>query len=153
VAKISTVRPLQETDHAPWLALWAGYIAACIEQGIAAPPPECTDLNWSRLLSNEEAVFGLLAEIGERPVGLVHYIFHRSTFHAESICYLQDLYTASDFRGQGVASSLIQAVSEAATVSGAKRVYWQTAQSNEEAIALYERVAIRTRTLSYRLRP
>ncbi len=146
-----SVRPLKEADHSSWLTLWNGYIAACVAEGIAAPPAECTDLNWSRLLSNEEPVFGMIAEIEGESVGFVHYIFHRSTFHAESICYLQDLYTSPSFRGQGIARSLIEAVSTAATSLGAKRVYWQTAQSNEKAISLYERIATRTRTFSYRM--
>jgi hypothetical protein len=85
------VRSLKEADHASWQMLWEGCINACLEQGIAAPPLECTDLNWLRLMSNEEPVSGLLAERDDKPVGLVHYIFHRSTFHAEPICYLQDI--------------------------------------------------------------
>lgn len=147
----ATARALKETDHASWLALWNGYVAACVAEGIAAPPAECTDLNWSRLMSNEEQVFGLIAEIEGEPVGFVHYIFHRSTFHVEPICFLQDLFTSPSFRGQGIARSLIEAVSSAATAVGAKRVYWQTAQSNEKAISLYERIATRTRTFSYRI--
>ncbi len=148
-----TVRPLKEADHASWLTLWNSYLADCVAEGIAAPPSECTELNWFRLLSNEEAVFGLTAEIEGECVGFVHYIFHRSTFHVDSICYLQDLYTSPSFRGQGIARSLIEAVSTAATLVGAKRVYWQTAQSNEKAISLYERIATRTRTFSYRMSP
>lgn len=145
------IRPLTAQDYPQWQLLWQEYIAACVEQGIAPPPAECTALNWSRLMSDDEPIFALLAEVNGTVVGLVHLIFHLSTFHTGAICFLQDLYTAKNFRRQGIAQALIaQACSEAAE-KGAGRVYWQTAQNNAVAIALYEKLATRASTVNFRI--
>ena len=42
-------------------------------------------------------------------LGLAHAIFHRSTTQPTPNCYLQDLFTAPEARGQGVARALIEA--------------------------------------------
>ena len=82
-----------------------------------------------------------MAEHEGKLVGLTHYLFHRSTTKIESVCYLQDLFTESAVRGQGIGRRLIEAVYERARLAGAKRVYWQTQATNEAGRALYEKVA------------
>jgi GNAT superfamily N-acetyltransferase len=57
------------------------------------------------------------------------------------VCYLQDLFTAPDARGQGVARALIAAVVDWARARGCARVYWHTQASNSTARRLYDRVA------------
>ena len=151
VAKPPLVRLLLPTDSARWLHLWQGYVAACVEQGIAAPPDNCTELNWSRLMAIDEPVTGLIAEVDGEAVGLLHLIFHRSTFHENEVCFLQDLFTVNAFRGKGIARALIQQAQIEATAKGARRIYWQTAQTNDAAILLYDKVATRTRTVNFRI--
>ena len=46
-------------------------------------------------------------------------LFHAQTWSPDC-CYLQDLFTAEDARGQGVATALIDAVAEAARGSAAR---------------------------------
>jgi GNAT superfamily N-acetyltransferase len=67
--------------------------------------------------------------------------YHRSTTRIELTCYLQDLFTSPEARGQGVGRSLIEAVYTAAKGSGVKRVYWQTHHTNANGRALYDKVA------------
>lgn len=74
-------------------------------------------------------------------MGLVHYLFHRSTTRVELTCYLQDLFTLPDERGRGVGRALIEGVYRVATTAGVKRVYWQTHESNTTGRRLYEQVA------------
>jgi len=94
---------------------------------------------WSRLIEGD-GIHGLGAEADGRLVGIAHYLFHRSVW-AESICYLQDLFTEPEMRGKGVARALIEAVAAGARERGASRYYWQTKESNATARALYDRVA------------
>ena len=52
----------------------------------------------------------IIAELGGEMVGLVHYIFHPHNWRVEDVVYLQDLFTAPQQRGKGVAKALITAV-------------------------------------------
>ncbi len=74
-------------------------------------------------------------------LGIAHYLFHRSTTRIEPVCYLQDLFTAPEARGRGVGRALIEGVYVQASSAGAKRVYWQTRESNAAARLLYDKVA------------
>ena len=73
-------------------------------------------------------------------VGIAHYLFHVTSWGGE-ICYLQDLFTAPEARGRGVATALIEAVAAAARTRGAERFYWMTKEGNRQARALYDRIA------------
>jgi GNAT superfamily N-acetyltransferase len=95
-------------------------------------------------------VHALVAESAGRIVGIVHYIFHRSTWTPGPYCYLQDLFTIEDGRGLGVGRALIEAVYARAKEVGASRVYWQTHESNATAMALYDKVAERSGFVQYR---
>jgi GNAT superfamily N-acetyltransferase len=95
-------------------------------------------------------VHALVADDGGRLLGLTHYLFHRSTTAIQPSCYLQDLFTAEDVRGKGVASALIYAVYERAKLAGAPRVYWQTHETNHTAQRLYDKIADRSGFIVYR---
>jgi GNAT superfamily N-acetyltransferase len=83
-------------------------------------------------------------------LGLVHYLFHRSTIQLEPTCYLQDLFTLEAARGRGVGRALINGVYERAQAAGLKRVYWLTHETNATAMRLYDAVAERSGFVVYR---
>ena len=137
-----------EDRHKPeWSPLWKGY-QRFYEVDIDG---DTTDLTWRRLMDPSEPMFVLGALRDGALVGIVHFLFHRSTWTAGDYCYLQDLFTAPDARGAGVGRALIAAVCERATAQGASRVYWLTREDNATAIALYEKVALRTGFIQYRI--
>jgi GNAT superfamily N-acetyltransferase len=136
-----TVRPIAPADREAWEPLWTGYNAFYERSGPTALAREITDTLWTRLFDTSEPVFALVAEDAGRVVGLVHYLFHRSTSRIEPVCYLQDLFTAPDVRGRGVGRALILGVYERAREADAKRVYWQTRENNSAARVLYDQVA------------
>jgi GNAT superfamily N-acetyltransferase len=113
-------------------------------------PAEVTELTWRRFFDGLEPVHALVAEDGEALIGIVHYLFHRSTWMLGPNCYLQDLFTADAARGRGVAGALIEAVCEAAAAAGASRVYWNTHETNAVARSLYDKVATRSGFIQYR---
>jgi GNAT superfamily N-acetyltransferase len=131
------VRQVRTEDRAQWQPLWAGYN---LFYERPAFPIEITEVTWARLLDDRERMFGAVAELDGKIVGLVHYLYHRSTTAIEDVCYLQDLFTAPDARGLGVGKALIEHVYEEAAKAGLHRVYWQTHESNP-ARKLYDRVA------------
>src|SRR3546814_19310859 len=92
----------------------------------------------------------LVAEDDGRLLGLVHYLYHRSTTLLGPICYLQDLFTLPDARGRGVGRALIQAVYDRAAADGSERVYWHTPESNATARRHYDAVAELPGLIMYR---
>jgi GNAT superfamily N-acetyltransferase len=152
------IRELGREDFAQWKPLWDGYNVFYKR----APSDEITRILWARLFDPAEPVHALVAErpgsqgasplagFGGRLVGLVHYLFHRSTSMVPLTCYLQDLFTAESERGQGVGRALIEAVYGRAKTAGSTRVYWQTHETNLTAQALYDKVAERSGFIVYR---
>ena len=92
----------------------------------------------------------LVAEADGMLLGLTHYLFHRSTTAIELTCYLHDLFTTEAARGRGVGRALIEGVYERARAAGSPRVYWQTHETNQVAMTLYDKVAERSGFLVYR---
>jgi GNAT superfamily N-acetyltransferase len=139
------IRSLTVADYHAWLPLWRGY-QAFYKVDI---PDEITQSTWSRMLDPSEAVHGALAVLDGQAVGLVHFLFHRSTWTVGNVCYLQDLFVAQDIRGRGVGERLIAHVYDAARIAGCPEVYWLTHETNTTAMKLYDRVADRPGFVQY----
>jgi GNAT superfamily N-acetyltransferase len=135
------IRPIERADLVAWRPLWDGYNAFYGREGATALPEAITQVTWARFLDPSEPVHALVAVREGVVVGLVHYLFHRSTTRLHDVCYLQDLFTVRQARGQGVGRRLIHAVYDAARAAGSSRVYWQTQTTNTAGRALYDQVA------------
>lgn len=134
------IRPIEPADQTAWTPLWDGYNAFYGRHCETALDPAITATTWQRFFDPDEPVFALVAECDGRLVGLVHFLFHRSTTRIEPVCYLQDLFTAASERGRGIGRALILAVADRAAAAGARRVYWQTHESNAAGRMLYDKV-------------
>jgi GNAT superfamily N-acetyltransferase len=130
--------------------LWDGYNAFYGRSGDTALAAEVTQMTWSRFFDSYEPTHALVAEAGDRLVGLTHFLYHRSTIQIPPTCYLADLFTADTVRGKGVGRALIAGVYEHARASGSPRVYWQTHETNAAAMRLYDQVAERSGFVVYR---
>ena len=140
------VRPLTRSDEAEWRRLWRDYLAF-YETEVSE---EVYTTYFERLLGDDPQDYnGLVAEVDGRVVGLTHYLFHRHGWKIENVCYLQDLYTDPEVRGQGVGRALIEAVYAAADAAGAPSVYWLTQDFNAEARKLYDRIGKLTPFIKY----
>jgi len=144
------IRNVAASDFEAWSILWAGYNSFYGRHGPTALPAQITNMTWSRFFDAYEPVNALVAELQGRLVGLVHYIFHRSTIMVAPTCYLQDLFTSEAARGQGVGRALIEAVYARAAAAGSPRVYWMTHETNKTAMHLYDQVAERSGFIQYR---
>jgi GNAT superfamily N-acetyltransferase len=141
MSKFLRIRPINKFDYEAWLPLWDGYNAFYGRHGPTALDLTITQATWGRFSNDHEPVHALVAEQNGQLIGLVHYIFHRSTTRLTDVCYLQDLYVNKDLRGAGVGRQLIKAVYHAAQTAGSTRVYWQTQDSNTAGRTLYDKVA------------
>lgn len=148
---ICSIRPLVASDEAAWRVLWHGYLTY-YETTL---PEEVYRTTFSRLISGEPNEYcGLLALVAGRPVGLAHYLFHRTCRATNDTCYLQDLYADPSVRGQGIGRALIEAVYAAADAArpdpaAPSRVYWLTQEFNATARRLYDRIGIKTPFIKY----
>jgi GNAT superfamily N-acetyltransferase len=144
------VRPVTRADHDRWLPLWDGYNAFYGREGSTALPSDITAMTWSRFFDAYEPVHALVAESDGQLLGIVHYLFHRSTISVAPNCYLQDLFTDAATRGRGVGRALIEAVYARAKEAGCPRVYWLTHETNATARMLYDSVAENSGFIVYR---
>lgn len=140
------IRPIEPRDRADWAEMWCDYLAF-YETTLS---DEIYDSSFARLLGDDSQDFsGFIAERGGKPVGLVHFLFHRHGWKIENVCYLQDLYARPETRGTGVGRALIEAVYAEADRRGAPSVYWLTQDFNSTARKLYDRIATLTPFIKY----
>ncbi len=136
---------MTEADRDQWLPLWHAYLEfyeSELEDGV-------TDAVFQRLVAGD-GVHGALARDDEgRVIGLVHWLFHPSTWSLEPYCYLEDLFVVPGVRGGGTGRALIAHVAEAATAAGASKLYWLTQSTNDTARRLYDKVAADTGFVHY----
>lgn len=145
-----TVRPVTRQDFEQWLPLWDGYNAFYDRSGETALPSEITDMTWSRFFDAYEPMHALVAESDGQLLGLVHYLYHRTTTAIAPNCYLQDLFTSEASRGKGIGRALINAVYDIAKAAGSGRVYWLTHETNHTAMKLYDKIGDRSGFVVYR---
>lgn len=141
-----TIRSFEPADHDDWYELWRGY-QAFYKVDIAKAT---SDVTWRRLLDENEPMHGALAIVAGKPLGMVHFIEHRSCWTVGNYLYLQDLFVAEAARGKGLGRALIEHVYVQATKRGASRVYWLTHETNRDAMYLYDRIADRSGFIQYR---
>lgn len=142
------VRPLEKSDHAEWRRLWTAYLVF-YETTVTE---EVYATTWKRLFTEGEfEPKGFIALHDGKPVGLVHYLYHRTCWTVANNCYLQDLFADPEARGRGVGAALIEAVRREAAKAGVSNVYWTTQESNARARRLYDRVARLTGFIKYSL--
>ena len=144
------IRPIVAADEPEWRQLWTGYL----EFYKSEVPELVYTSTFARLLGDEPYdPSGLLAVLDGRPVGLVHYFFHRHCWRIDNVCYLQDLFADPTIRGKGVGRALIEAVYRAADEAGSPSVYWMTQEFNYAGRMLYDRVGEKTPFIKYQRPP
>ena len=129
------VAPLTPADRDQWEVLFRGYIAF-YERTL---PDERYDQAWEEFRSGVR-MHALGVRLDGELIGIAHFLIHANT-SGPDVCYLQDLFTAPEARGKGVARALIAEVGHWAQERGCSRVYWLTQSSNETARRLYDQVA------------
>ena len=141
-----TIRPAAAEDGAAWLVLWRGYCAAL--QGDIAD--DVSDEVWQRIISADPAVGCLLAAIPSGEIiGFANYILHPHTWSLRPVCYLEDLFVASEARGIGAGRTLINGLVSLGRQCGWRRLYWHTHADNQQARRLYDRISPSTDYVRY----
>lgn len=144
-----TVRPVRPHDATDWRVLYRGYA----EFYQVPMNDRILDTTWSWLLDPAHPLEGLIALRGSQPVGLAHYRAQPKPLLGEDAGFLDDLFVQPEHRGAGAARLLIDSVAAVARERGWSTVRWITAEDNDRARRLYDRLARATHWVTYELRP
>lgn len=139
------IRAIAASDRDAWAPLFVAY-GVFYETDFT---DEIVESTWRRLLDPAEGIDALVAEVDGVVIGFAHYRSHPDTFSTGRDWFLDDLFIAPDVRGGGVATELIAHLTGLAA-GGTLR--WITAESNERAQRVYDRVATRTTWVTYEVR-
>src|ERR1700742_1238131 len=130
------VRRLEARDKPVWLTLFKGYI----EFYKATVAEDVIEMTWKRLVEGAADFHIALVAVdaADKPVGLAHVLFHRSTWSPTSYCYLEDLFVDPAQRTKGAGRALIEATYREADARQCTRTYWATQEFNYRARTLYD---------------
>jgi GNAT superfamily N-acetyltransferase len=142
------VRPVQPADADAWRRLFREY-GVFYETSFDDAQ---LDHVWALLTTEGSGVDALVAEVDDAVVGIAHYRSHPDTFSTGRDWYLDDLFTDPAARGTGVASALIERLTELAGATGPGTLRWITADDNATAQRVYDRLATRTTWVTYEVR-
>lgn len=141
-----TIAALRREDKPVWAQLWYAYL----DFYDTTLTLDVYNATFEALLSNDpHSPSGKIAWLNDRPVGLVHYLFHAHCWKPKGVCYLQDLYVDEQARSQGVGRALIEAVYADAEAQGVPDVYWMTQDFNATARRLYDKLGQETPFIKY----
>ena len=141
------IRAIEPGDREAWTQLWKAYLAfyeTVLHDEVFAS-------TWSRLLDPTEPTWGAFALQDGQPVGLVHWLYHRTNWAISDNCYLQDLFVTPEGRGGGHGRALIEHVAADARTRNCARLYWNTHETNATAMQLYDRLASQSGFVQYRM--
>lgn len=125
------IRPLVFDDFPAWLPLWIDNNEGHNDQNV-------TSQTWQRIIDKDEQVYGLGAFKDGEMIGILHYILHPTTGHMASACYMQDLFTKTEYRRSGTAKKLLLALQKEHQKQKWARIYWVADQKNVAAQKLYQ---------------
>lgn len=140
-----SIRDIAEPDRDAWSALFLAYGLFYETRFV----PQVIDGVWAWLMDAESDICAVVATTGSETVGFAHYRRLPDTFTAGPSWFLDDLFVASEARGSGAGTALIEAVSERAASDGGGTLRWITAANNAPAQRLYESVATRTSWVTF----
>jgi len=145
---IAEIRP---ADHEQWKALFTAYRAGY--DTTAAEDERVLATTWSWLTDDADPTRALVAADGPTLVGFAHVRTYGRPSDARTVVQLEDLFTAPEHRGRGVARALVGAVARIAAEEGHAVVRWTASQSNVGALRLYDELAERSTRITYDLVP
>ncbi|ONI83669.1 GNAT family N-acetyltransferase [Saccharothrix sp. ALI-22-I] len=84
------------------------------------------------------ALFGHVAEVDGRVVGMALWFLNFSTWRGTHGIYLEDLYVQPSQRGSGLGLALLRALAQECVARGYARLEWSVLDWNAPAIGFYK---------------
>ncbi|MET9631733.1 GNAT family N-acetyltransferase [Lentzea sp. NPDC006480] len=90
------------------------------------------------LFGENPALFGHVAEVDGRVVGIALWFLNFSTWDGVHGIYLEDLYVTPDQRGNGLGKQLLETLAQECVARGYTRLQWWVLNWNEPSIGFYK---------------
>jgi GNAT superfamily N-acetyltransferase len=139
------IRPITQTDRPAWEGLYADYAAFYK----VVQTPQMRAQVWAWLMDPAHEVNGLVAQTDMGLIGLAHFRPFARPLSASTGGFLDDLFVSPEVRGTGAGRALIASVADIARAKEWTVLRWITADSNQTARALYDKVAVQTPWVTY----
>jgi len=143
-------RLLSPHDHHVLLPLLAAYGAEMAPHLAGAAPATAPEM--LKLITDDPRAEILMAFRGDEALGFAHFFDLPEIVFARRCGALDDLFVRRSARRQGVAQALIEGLTAIGRSRGWSHVRWIVPETDQAAIALYERIATRAPWRSYVLR-
>jgi GNAT superfamily N-acetyltransferase len=141
-----SVRPLRDEDRPDWERLYESYAAFYK----VTQTPEMRQTVWSWIMNPSKEVEGIAATDDDGTlVGIAHFRPFARPLSATLGGFLDDLFVDPRSRGLGVADALLSRLKEEGLRRGWSVIRWITAEDNYRARAVYDRLADRTKWVTY----
>jgi GNAT superfamily N-acetyltransferase len=145
-----TTRLLSAPDHHLLLPLLAAYGAEMAPHLAGAAP--ATAPGMLKLIADDPRAEILVAFRGDEALGFAHFFDLPEIVFARRCGALDDLFVRPSARRQGVAQALIEGLTSIGRARSWSHLRWIVPETDQAAIALYERIAERAPWRSYVLR-
>jgi ribosomal protein S18 acetylase RimI-like enzyme len=140
------VRTLREEDRPDWERLYEGYAAFYK----VTQTPEMRQTVWSWIMNPSMEVKGFAATDHDGTLlGIAHFRPFARPLSATVGGFLDDLFVDPRSRGLGVADALLNSLKGEGVRRGWSVIRWITAEDNYRARAVYDRLAERTKWVTY----
>lgn len=142
-----TVSSLAIEDRAQWEQLYRAY--ADFYQ--VPMSDEILDRVWEWIFG-EQRFFSLIAKDEQgKALGLMHYREMTSPLRGAFVGFLDDLFVSPAGRGTGVVDALYNQLEKEAAANNWPVIRWITADDNYRGRAVYDRLAQKTKWVTYQL--
>ena len=105
---------------------------------------EILDIVWTWIHDKKHVVNGICLDLEDKNVGIAHYRTMPRPLKGQYMCFLDDLFVESAYRGQKIAQKLIGHLKSLSKANNWCGIRWITHSSNENAKKLYDRIAKNT---------
>lgn len=143
-----TIRTAETKDFQPWSQLYKQYLDF---YHTTLSNDQLSTL-WEWFFDAEKKIYCHIAFVKENPVGLVHFREFLRPIKASIGIFMDDLFVSPTHRGQGVAQQLINSIEHFALEKNVPLVRWITADDNQNAMNVYDKLASKTKWVTYDLK-
>jgi GNAT superfamily N-acetyltransferase len=100
--------------------------------------PEKVSVNVEKMKKDKDIFKCLVAVDGDKVIGFATYFFTYYSWSGKAL-YLDDLYVIDAYRGRGIGTKLMDAITDMAVTSACVKLKWQVSRWNNKAIEFYKK--------------